>query len=294
MLTDPGKLDPEYLKYFDLLKNIDKNQISDVRMRIYLNNLLKRKEENDEIEGEILESAENNNNAISMDSFQQLFNQELSFEMNEYEDIYNDDPTNSSKRKYFSSKEFFFKFLYYTIDINFEKVKSNKYYCVFCKIIRPERTHHCKECKKCVLKMDHHCGILNTCVGFYNYRPWMVFVFYSTITLLFLIVTMLDGISFYLDNNNYGLSTIECKVFLFTLIILLIGFGSVGELFITHLLYVAKGVTTIEDKSKSMMDQLINHANVNKGFLESMKEIFGNNACGWMLPTSIIFLLLFR
>ena len=30
-------------------------------------------------------------------------------------------------------------------------------YCVHCRKVKPDRTHHCSLCGVCVLKMDHHC-----------------------------------------------------------------------------------------------------------------------------------------
>lgn len=290
IITDPGTISAEYLKHFDLLKNIDKCHL-ETKMR---NNLIQLSK-HDQID----EHTHLNNEPITMRSFELFFNTELSID-HEY-DTNSVSKNWSSRRRYFNSKEFFFKFYYYTRELKADKIKTNKNYCAYCKIIRPERSHHCKECKKCILRMDHHCGILNTCVGLYNYRPWMVFVFYSTFTLLFLITTMIDGISFYLDSTNYGFQTKECKIFLVTLILLIVGFFSVSELFITHLLYISKGVTTIEDKSVSMMDQLINHSHQiknpkntgtgneslqNRGFVENMKEMCGMNTCGWICPAT--------
>mmetsp|Transcript_52564 Transcript_52564/g.127325 ORF Transcript_52564/g.127325 Transcript_52564/m.127325 type:complete len:557 (+) Transcript_52564:146-1816(+) len=52
-------------------------------------------------------------------------------------------------------------------------------YCKKCNIWRPARCHHCSVCDRCVLQFDHHCGWLNNCVGYYNYRH-----FFLTLTLL--------------------------------------------------------------------------------------------------------------
>ncbi|KAF8978715.1 hypothetical protein BGZ52_005652, partial [Haplosporangium bisporale] len=30
-------------------------------------------------------------------------------------------------------------------------------WCEICKIVKPDRCHHCSECNMCVLRMDHHC-----------------------------------------------------------------------------------------------------------------------------------------
>ena len=33
--------------------------------------------------------------------------------------------------------------------------------CKYCDKYKPLRTHHCSLCRTCILKMDHHCRILN-------------------------------------------------------------------------------------------------------------------------------------
>lgn len=45
--------------------------------------------------------------------------------------------------------------------------------CANCKLIKPDRCHHCSVCRRCVLKMDHHCPWVNNCVGHHNYKSVM-------------------------------------------------------------------------------------------------------------------------
>ncbi len=52
-------------------------------------------------------------------------------------------------------------------------------YCEKCCKIKPDRCHHCSVCNTCVLKMDHHCPWVNNCIGFANYKFFMLFLFYS-------------------------------------------------------------------------------------------------------------------
>lgn len=72
------------------------------------------------------------------------------------------------------------------------KSKNNKHpmICFKCESWRPERAHHCKYCNKCVLKMDHHCPWIANCVGYYNQKSFVLFLFYATIgdLLVFLVL----------------------------------------------------------------------------------------------------------
>ena len=54
-------------------------------------------------------------------------------------------------------------------------------FCKKCQCVKPDRTHHCSTCGQCVLKMDHHCPWLATCVGLRNYKAFLLFLTYTSL-----------------------------------------------------------------------------------------------------------------
>ncbi|KAJ7568521.1 hypothetical protein O6H91_01G036100 [Diphasiastrum complanatum] len=54
---------------------------------------------------------------------------------------------------------------------------SGAWRCAYCRVLQPLRTKHCHDCDKCVLRFDHHCIWLGTCVGQRNHcRFWWYIV----------------------------------------------------------------------------------------------------------------------
>lgn len=64
-------------------------------------------------------------------------------------------------------------------------------HCKKCQAPRPERAHHCSQCGACVLRMDHHCPWISNCVGFRNYKYFILLGTYGCIGCSFALVSAL-------------------------------------------------------------------------------------------------------
>lgn len=61
-------------------------------------------------------------------------------------------------------------------------------WCNSCDRERPERAHHCSYCEVCVLRMDHYCPWVGTCVGWRNQKQFILmtwWTFWSCVAMIF-------------------------------------------------------------------------------------------------------------
>uniref|UniRef100_UPI0037E7B5CA palmitoyltransferase ZDHHC23-B n=1 Tax=Semicossyphus pulcher TaxID=241346 RepID=UPI0037E7B5CA len=73
------------------------------------------------------------------------------------------------------------------------KESSRSNWCPACRVLRPPRAGHCRICGVCVLRLDHHCVWINSCVGQANHRSFLL-------TLVLFLLTSLYGISLVLQS----------------------------------------------------------------------------------------------
>lgn len=79
------------------------------------------------------------------------------------------------------------------VDIPRHQENQGYRWCATCQVIRPPRASHCKHCDNCVLRMDHHCPFLSTCIGQRNYGYFIAFIICAGL----LAIVMTSGIVLY-------------------------------------------------------------------------------------------------
>ncbi|XP_016968239.1 palmitoyltransferase ZDHHC20-B isoform X2 [Drosophila biarmipes] len=166
-------------------------------------------------------------------------------------------------------------------------------FCEKCKIIKPDRAHHCSVCSCCVLKMDHHCPWVNNCVNFYNYKYFVLFLGYALVYCLYVAFTSLhDFVDFWkYDNNGYsaqgqlnagGMGRFHILFLFFIAIMFAI---SLVSLFGYHIYLVLMNRTTLESFRAPIFRVGGPDKNgYNLGRYANFCEVFGDDWQYWLLP----------
>ncbi|ETW42463.1 hypothetical protein PFNF135_03125 [Plasmodium falciparum NF135/5.C10] len=75
-------------------------------------------------------------------------------------------------------------------------------YCIHEKKYKPDRSHYCRAIEKNVLKMDHYCPWVANCVGFYNYKFFLLSLFYANICCLYVNINCYTSFPNFYSNPN--------------------------------------------------------------------------------------------
>ncbi|XP_026862236.1 palmitoyltransferase ZDHHC20a [Electrophorus electricus] len=155
-------------------------------------------------------------------------------------------------------------------------------YCDPCQVIKPDRCHHCSTCDQCVLKMDHHCPWVNNCVGFSNYKFFVLFLAYSMLYCVFIAATVLQYFIKFWTNQLPDTPAKFHVLFLFFVAAMF--FISILSLFTYHIWLVAKNRTTIEAFRAPVFRHGPDKNGFTLGFRKNFTEVFGDQKKSWILP----------
>jgi len=149
--------------------------------------------------------------------------------------------------------------------------------CKKCFKVKPDRAHHCSRCDRCILKMDHHCPFLANCVGFSNYKYFVLLLLW---TLMLAIETLVCGSYHIYDRVTKPKPTVLdyyiVAVTFLAVVVLLVLLPFTG----THLGLILRNSTTLEHLEKRSR-----YANpYHLGWYKNIQQVFGANPFFWLLP----------
>ncbi|KAI1898934.1 hypothetical protein AGOR_G00077500 [Albula goreensis] len=155
-------------------------------------------------------------------------------------------------------------------------------FCDRCQVIKPDRCHHCSVCETCVLKMDHHCPWVNNCVGFSNYKFFLLFLVYSMLYCVYIAATVFQYfIKFWVGELMNGPAKFHV---LFLMFVALMFFVSLMFLFGYHCWLVSKNRSTLEAFSAPVFQGGPDRNGFNVGFRRNLQQVFGEEKRLWFIP----------
>lgn len=188
----------------------------------------------------------------------------------------------------------------------------NDTFCHKCDINRPPRSHHCRVCNFCVLEYDHHCPWINGCVGYNNYRNFVLLILYVMLGCSY--GTCMLASDFYVmareHSTRHGLKIMGAKygtgildlpppwtllaeyrnkgkidddvilraVFPFLLFLSIVMF----VFLIDHLRSIARGYTTLEKKTRPDRSDFVNPFDL--GIRKNFVRVFDNSLINILIP----------
>ena len=139
--------------------------------------------------------------------------------------------------------------------------------------------------------MDHHCVFINKCIGFYNYKFFLLFLIWASITCCLEAKLIFDTIlseSVYFTIRMYELGTLDIfeacfQVSLIFFVSLCLSFA-LFFFFIMHLYLAAMNTTTLEFCEKRRTPGYVNHYYIS--VFQNLMQVFGHwkECVIWPLP----------
>ena len=265
MVLSPGDISLELSNEigFEAIKNFKVFKEKPKNLNIFRHDLITKNlfEESGVLESENKENeSDDEANSPTLFNFEQMIENKIFFDANKN--------VIDSLSQLSINEDDFFNFL-----------KDNYKFCFQCRKFRPPRSYHCKECNRCILKMDHHCEWLHTCIGLQNYKYFFNTIFYGSCLFLAMLIT-------YFNYAREAIFNQSIKIFysyfiILVFLIMMVIFIRLIGLLILHMTLILTGRTAREFFKNEKGAQLRRY---DMGYCENLKITFGENKLYWFLP----------
>eukprot|EP00291_Cryptomonas_curvata_P018621 CAMPEP_0172162322 /NCGR_PEP_ID=MMETSP1050-20130122/6604_1 /TAXON_ID=233186 /ORGANISM="Cryptomonas curvata, Strain CCAP979/52" /LENGTH=275 /DNA_ID=CAMNT_0012832293 /DNA_START=165 /DNA_END=988 /DNA_ORIENTATION=- len=146
--------------------------------------------------------------------------------------------------------------------------------CNKCQCYKPDRCHHCSDCQACTLKMDHHCPWVNNCVGFHNYKFFVLFLINGSISCGYTIGLLLYAV---LQRPYSEFAPWDISSLVNIVAVGIFGLGAFG-LMCYHMSLMFANQTTIEQLKSGNPDEY------SLGVTENIRQVLGATVLVWCVP----------
>jgi hypothetical protein len=174
-----------------------------------------------------------------------------------------------------------------------KKAQGSVRKCRRCVRHKPDRCHHCSVCDQCIMRMDHHCPWIANCVGFRNYKFFLLLLFYAIGCTGFILGGMLPrllkvfepvlDVTYFLQKDLPVALAYTISLFLFC---------ALTTFFSFHIYLTCNAMSTIEYREKkNNRDQDIKHRfevahlKYDRGYYNNYIHVFGPPWM-WLIPIS--------
>ena len=293
VVMDPGYFpSPINMEYKLILKNTNNNEIENKKEKFNKNNEIL-------IEEEMIIRNKSKDKYRYLTNFEFMIKEnpltwndslrikyEISKITNDKQNLKHDDPDISNDRD--------FQILIDEMNKNNSEVNTDPYdkfigidftktiLCGNCLRWKPERSHHCRQCGRCVLKMDHHCPWLANCIGFKNYKFFLLTHLYGIILTFLVAVTYWEVIIY--NNLDFTCSILTVFFSIFIYVTNLGLFAFLFWLFYVNWKLTFLGQTVIENADRERFPSTRSVNIYDLGPFKNFKIVFGNNPLFWFIP----------
>ncbi|KAI8868721.1 zf-DHHC-domain-containing protein [Ramicandelaber brevisporus] len=163
-------------------------------------------------------------------------------------------------------------------------------FCSKCRVLKPDRAHHCSVTGKCVLRFDHYCPWVATAIGFGNHKQFVLFITYGVLYCWWVFCTTIPALIEHMSD--------PARVFDTNLLFLAIASGIFGFALIGfsgyHIYLVLTNSTTLESQFDNYYDPAAVGADYGNdvpyrnlfdlGRKKNFMQMFGRNPALWLIP----------